>query len=95
MSMKRSKSGPKLVANVLTVVTYNYITGILTFEAVTVMKHQEHIAIWLQTHDMAGFNVCIFAQIENGYQRFSRACAEAAAATNELLFSVLNGHYQI
>ncbi len=65
------------------------------FEAATVMKHQEHIVVWLQTQDMAGFDVCIFARAENGERWFSRACAEAAAAPNELLFSILNGHYQI
>ena len=30
------------------------------FEVVIVMKHQERIAVWLQTHDMAGFKICIY-----------------------------------
>lgn len=30
------------------------------FKAVIVMKHQEHIVVWLQTHDMAGFKICIY-----------------------------------
>lgn len=74
-------------ANVKTVVTCNQITWILMFKAVIVRKHQERFVVWL--HDMY---LCDRKWLPVLFTGLRDA---AAAATNKLLFSIRNGHYQM
>lgn len=59
------------------------------FEAVIVMEHQEHIVVWLQTHDMAGFKLCIYMNAADRKWLPTGLCRSSSSS----LFSILNGFF--
>ncbi len=63
------------------------------FEAVTVMKHQEHIAAWPQADDMTGFKICIYTTATDRKWLpvvFAGLCRGSSSS-----YERAEGHYQI
>lgn len=59
---------------------------------VIVMKHHECTVVKHQKPNMPGFKICIY---ECHRQKMATSGSSSYEGMKELLFSILNGHYQI